>query len=97
MKGLSKLLKRRAPGPRVIQDAADAAERKYERFVSHARDCETCKRAAPDPESAPGRFLCFEGLAVRTSWEREEARHAALVEESASFPGETSTPRRRAL
>lgn len=97
MKTLSKLLRPRAPGPRVIQDAADAAERKYKTFASHAENCGTCNRAAPNPEAALASALCLEGLALRESWQRYETRHAALVEEAAPKPGQEKTPRRRPL
>lgn len=91
MKTLTKLLKPRRPASRVIQDAADEAERKYTRFASHARDCAKCK-AAPDPESAENSLLCFEGLTLREIWGRAEVRHAALVVEAGS---PERPPRRR--
>lgn len=95
MKSLAKLLKPPPPGPRVIQDAADAAERKYQRFASHAADCGTCKLVEPDPETGPARLLCFEGFACRVGWENAERRHAGLVEEAG--PREVRAPRRRPL
>lgn len=91
------LTPRRFPASRVVRDAADEAERKYARFVSHARDCPSCKAAAPEPESSPGGELCRYGLALRDAWDAAERRHAALVEESAPGSFEGPTPRRRPI